>query len=208
MTFNVKKGPWPDSGGTEMSSWIARELSTCANVPVPLSSLVGADSLRTIEADMEHVRALADIAEKLSPILVHGQSGIVVDGLHRLYAAKIRRDTMIDALSYPGSLDDAFVLAINLNSHHGLPLIRAERANAAMRILLSHAQWRDRMIADITGLAAGTISSVRQDSRDGNSQPATTGKDLRASTDRQLSCPIACAATTGRATKRLGAANR
>lgn len=179
MTFSARHED-VDSQGQAVPSWVARELSTCTSRSVPLGNLVRADSLRTSDTNPEHVRALADVAKKLPPILVHGRSGIVVDGVHRVCAAELRRNTFIDAWIYPGSLNDAFVLAISLNSQHGLPLTRTERSNAAMRVLRSHAQWSDRMIADITGLAAGTIRRLRRCSSDENAQPGTRiGRDGR-----------------------------
>jgi len=144
-----------------------------------ISALIIGDTPRDAE-HTTHVRLLADALEKLPPILVHGPSGKVIDGAHRVRAAVLCGEDAIRARIYSGSLEDAFVLAVNLNTQHGLPLSRAERAAAAVRILKSHPQWSDRVIAEFTGQSASAIGNLRQDSAAPNAQPmARVGKDGR-----------------------------
>ena len=176
---------WKDSrstdGEVDVASWVSRQLDTCINVSTPINSLALDHTLRRIGTSAEHVQVLADVVEKLPPILVHGPSRKVIDGAHRVRAAVLRGESAIEARIYSGSLDDAFALAVNLNSNHGLPLSRRERATAAEHILRSHPQWSDRMIAGITGLSAGTIRNLRQESTDPDALPvARIGRDGRA----------------------------
>jgi len=176
---------WTDSSSTDgdvdVAGWVTRQLDTCISVPIPINSLALDHSLRRIGTSTDHVRVLAEAVGNLPPILVHGPSRKVIDGAHRVRAAVLRGESKIGARIYSGSLDDAFVLAVNLNSSHGLPLSRRERATAAERILRSHPQWSDRMIAGITGLSAGTIGNLRQESTDPDAPPvARIGKDGRA----------------------------
>ena len=68
----------------------------------------------------------------------------VIDGTHRLRAALLRGVDVIDVLYFDGPDADAFVLAVELNHTHGLPLSRADRTAAAERIIGSHPDWSDR----------------------------------------------------------------
>jgi len=182
MTIS-ERDEWNDPGSSDrdVASWALRQLDDCPCVSKLISSLVLGHTPRRVETHIEHVRVLADVIERLPPILVHGPSGKVIDGAHRVRAALLRSENTIRARIYSGSLDDAFVLAVNLNSNHGLPLSRPERTAAANRILRSHAQWSDRMVAGITGLAAGTIRNLRQESTAPGPLPMTrVGKDGRA----------------------------
>jgi len=54
------------------------------------------------------------------------------------------------------------VLAVSSNIAHGLPLSLADRKAAAARIIVSHPQWSDRMIASVAGLAAKTVAEIRK----------------------------------------------
>jgi hypothetical protein len=54
------------------------------------------------------------------------------------------------------------VLAVKANVAHGLPLTLADRKAAAARITLSHPQWSDRAIAEVTGLTHKTVGRIRR----------------------------------------------
>jgi hypothetical protein len=86
----------------------------------------------------------------------------VVDGLHRLRAAVRRGSDFIDVLFFDGPATDAFVLAVELNHAHGLPLSRADRVAAAARIIASHPDWSNRRIAKVAGISATTVGVVRK----------------------------------------------
>src|SRR2546421_3267487 len=63
---------------------------------VPVRSLLPADSPRLNGEDAEHIRVLAAVEAKLPPILVHRASMRVIDGMHRLGAARLRNEETID----------------------------------------------------------------------------------------------------------------
>jgi hypothetical protein len=104
----------------------------------------------------------------------------VIDGMHRLRAAQLRGRTEIEVRFFRGAEEAAFVLAVQANTTHGLPLTLADREAAAARILRSHPHWSDRAIASATGLAARTVSAIRSRSRE-SVPPATMrlGRDGR-----------------------------
>lgn len=131
-------------------------------VEVEIGSLSTADSPRISGIDQEHVEALAVVQSPLPPITVHRSTMRVIDGLHRVRAAELRGQRKIAVKFFEGGTADAFVLAVESNVTHGLPLTTADRKSAAGRIIASHPQWSDRMIASVSGIAPGTVAEIRR----------------------------------------------
>ncbi|GAA0936846.1 ParB N-terminal domain-containing protein [Nonomuraea longicatena] len=129
---------------------------------VELESLLPADSPRVAGEDAAHILALAELDAELPPLVVHRPSMRVIDGMHRLRAARLRGDEKIAARFYDGDEQDAFVLAVRLNAAHGLPLTQSDRSAAAARIIRSHPQWSDRLIASASGLSHRTVAAIRR----------------------------------------------
>lgn len=126
--------------------------------------------------DLEHIQTLADAPGELPPIIVRRADMRVVDGMHRLRAARLRGDTRIAVRFFDGDDKDAFVLAVRANVAHGLPLSLADRKVAAELIITSHPHWSDRVIAGVSGLSAATIARVRR-ARPELEPPARVGQD-------------------------------
>ncbi|MDX3584204.1 ParB/RepB/Spo0J family partition protein [Streptomyces europaeiscabiei] len=133
-----------------------------AVVAVPVDLLVIGDTLRLKGPDKDHVNVLAQFEGQLPPILVHGHSMRVVDGLHRLAAAKLLGQATIDVRFFEGDAEEAFVEAVRANSAHGLPLTLADRRAAAIRIIRAHPEWSDRMTAGLVGLSPKTVGAARK----------------------------------------------
>ncbi|KUM98500.1 hypothetical protein AQI88_02095 [Streptomyces cellostaticus] len=151
-----------------------------APTTLPLEDLRLADSPRTTGVDAGHVHKLARTATPLPPVLVHWPTLRVIDGVHRVHAARLRGDDRIGVRYFEGSAEDAFVEAVRLNTSRGLPLTRADRAAAVERILGTHPQWSDRLIASAAGVTAGTVAAVRKRSTDQDEQSNTRrGRDGR-----------------------------
>ncbi|MEU3252596.1 ParB N-terminal domain-containing protein [Streptomyces sp. NPDC006997] len=146
---------------------------------VPVNSLVAADSPRLTGEVEEHARTLAESEAALPPIVVHRPTMRVVDGMHRLRAAVLRGDDVIEARFVEGSAQDAFVLAVKLNAEHGMPLSRQDRVAAAVRIVESHPAWSDRRIAAVTGLSPGMVGSLRARSGNAPQLALRIGRDGR-----------------------------
>lgn len=147
---------------------------------VPLGELLPAvDTPRLDGDDVEHVRVLASSETVLPPILVHRGSRRVIDGSHRLKAARLRAARAIQVAYFDGSNEEAFVAAVKANTTHGLPLSLADRKAAAARILSSYPHWSDRAIAKITGLAAKTIAAIRHPTEEAQQLDARVGSDSR-----------------------------
>lgn len=130
---------------------------------VPVNSLTPGFYLRQAGTDSTHVRLLADAAgtAKLPPILVQKYGCRIIDGMHRVEAAKLRGEPNISARVIDCSDEEALVLAIKSNIQHGLPLSKVDRISGAKRILAAHRDWSDRAVSEIAGLSAKTIASLR-----------------------------------------------
>jgi ParB-like chromosome segregation protein Spo0J len=103
---------------------------------------------------------------ELPPILVQRNSLRVIDGTHRLEAAKARGERFIRARVINCADNAAYILAVRANTSHGLPLSRADRAASARRILGWHPDWSDCAIGINTGLSAKTVARIRRESAD------------------------------------------
>jgi ParB-like chromosome segregation protein Spo0J len=146
------------------------------NISVALLQV--AHSPRLAGVDENHVRLLAQTDVRLPPILVHGPTMRVLDGVHRLQAAILREQETIEATFFDGSLDEGFALAVRSNVTHGLPLTLADRETAAVRLLVAFPEWSDRAIAATTGLSGGTVGSLRT-ATGIDSRTARVGRDGR-----------------------------
>jgi hypothetical protein len=162
---------------------------------IAISELSPGYSPRIEGENAEHVRVLTESPDLLPPIVVHRPTMRVIDGMHRLRAAVERGDSEILVEYFDGSEDDAFIRAVRDNVHHGLPLSRADREAAVVRLLRSRNEWSNRAIAAVTGLSAPTVGAIRRRTtgmpfqsgsrvgRDGRTRPLS-GVDGRARASR------------------------
>lgn len=147
---------------------------------VPIQSVLPGESPRISGENAGHTNALRERLPDLPAILVNRRTMQVVDGMHRLSAAKQQGADMIRVRFVDVSQHEAFLLSVRANMDHGLPLSLADREAAALRILQWHASWSDRAIADVVGLAASTLAAIRKRSTDRSQQSnARMGRDGR-----------------------------
>ncbi|MER5863492.1 ParB/RepB/Spo0J family partition protein [Kitasatospora sp. NPDC002040] len=183
------------AGSVSRPSWTS-ELEQLPVEPVPVTDLVLGHSARVAGEDAGHTRTLAGTEAELPPIVVHRPTMRVVDGAHRVRAAVLRSEETIGARFVEGTVQDAFVLAVRLNSRHGMPLSGDDRTAAARRIVASHPEWSDRRIAGVTGVAPGTVGALRRRSTGQSGQSnARTGADgrtrpLSAATGRETAARV------------------
>ena len=147
-------------------------------VRVPVDAIGEADSPRLLGVDMAHAGYLAQLDAVLPPVVVDRAKMRVVDGMHRLTAARLNGQRDIEVRFFDGNEGDAFLEAVRLNVSHGLPLSLADRRAAAARIIGTHPHLSDRSIARDTGLAAKTVASLRRTAA-GAAPGARTGLDGR-----------------------------
>jgi ParB-like chromosome segregation protein Spo0J len=135
--------------------------------------------------DVRYAQTLAELDKELPPVLVHRESMIVLDGVHRVLAARRRGDAHIDVRYVEGSETDAFVLAVRANTAFGKPLTLAERQDCARRILMTHPHWSDRAIAESCGLSGKTVGALRE--RSTEEIPQLNSRDGHGHHDRRTS---------------------
>lgn len=157
-------------------------------ITVPISSLTLDGFPRLGGENREHTRLLATTNATLPPIAVHRPTMRVIDGMHRIQAALLNGKDTIQARLYDCSEEAAFVLAVEANITHGLPLSLVDRKAAAARIIATHPTWSDRAVSASTGLSDKTVSAIRERStaklpqsnsrlgRDGRVRPVNTAR--------------------------------
>jgi ParB-like chromosome segregation protein Spo0J len=180
-------------------------------VAVPVLSLRPADSPRLNGEDKAHIARLAETETPLPPILVDRRTMRVIDGMHRLMAASLQGRETIDVVFFDGSKADVFLLAVQENVAHGLPLSQADRRAAAERIIASHPHLSDRAIGHSAGLAAKTVAAIRKNSseeltqsnarvgRDGRVRPLNSGAGRRRAAELLTQQPYASLRDVARA---------
>jgi hypothetical protein len=129
---------------------------------LPVNVLLAADSPRHDGVDSAHVLRLAECGADLPAIVVHRQTMRVIDGMHRLQAAIRNGRELVEVTFFDGGDEDAFILAVELNVRHGLPLSLRDRKAAARRILRANPDLSDRAISSKTGLSDKTIAVIRR----------------------------------------------
>jgi ParB-like chromosome segregation protein Spo0J len=147
---------------------------------VPIESLLPGESPRSAGIDQSHVMQLVEIESPLPPILVERHTMRVIDGMHRLLAALVKGNSEIEVEFFDGGVEDAFLLAVEANVVHGLPLSQLDRRLAATRIIDSHPHMSDRAIARAVGLGAKAVAGIRRSSSGPGMQvDARVGRDGR-----------------------------
>jgi hypothetical protein len=107
---------------------------------------------------------------------------VVIDGVHRVAAARMLGLLRIDASLFTGGPDAALIEFVRRNVQHGLPLTLRERKWAATRVLRVHPDWSDRRIAGICALSPKTVGRLRaHDGSDAEGVPQSVrvGRDNR-----------------------------
>jgi ParB-like chromosome segregation protein Spo0J len=129
---------------------------------LPIESLQPADSPRIDGISRKHAEVLAESEGEFPAVLVQKGTMRVIDGMHRIRAAQLKGRTHIAARFVDVDDDAAFLLAVESNITHGLPLSLADRKAAAARIVQARPYWSDRAIAKASGLSWKTVGVLRR----------------------------------------------
>ena len=150
-----------------------------STAPVRLDQLkLGFPQPASLDPDPDYVRRLTDRGGEVSPVLVHGPTMMVVEGADRVIAAHALGHTTIGVEYFAGSEEEAYVEAVRRHVALGRRLSRSDREQAASRILGLHADWSDRLVAEICGLSPKTVASVRRSvPRETGGAEARVGRD-------------------------------
>jgi len=129
-----------------------------------LSDLTLDSSFREGGIHQEHVERLVGLRGHWPPILVGRADGLVIDGVHRVAAARLLGLDRIEASFFDGGPDEALIEFVRRNVYHGLPLTLRERKRAAGRVLVIHPEWSDRRIAELCAISPKTMGRLRRTS--------------------------------------------
>ncbi|MGA3220833.1 MAG: ParB N-terminal domain-containing protein [Acidimicrobiales bacterium] len=161
------KGPRPPNGQTRTGVHLLR-----------VADLSVGYSPRQPTVDDDHVTLLGEVIDRLPPIVVDERTMTVIDGVHRLEAARRAGRAEIRALLFSGDGTEALVIAIQANVRHGKPLSRAERQAAACALLRRSPDRSDRWVGEICGLSHSTVARLRQAAEIAD-RDVRTGRDGR-----------------------------
>jgi hypothetical protein len=109
----------------------------------------------------EHVELLAELDGRWPPVLVRRADQLVVDGIHRVTAARLLGLRWIEVEWFDGDPDDALLEFVRRNASHGLPLTLRERKRVASRLLCTHRDWSDRRLAELCAISPKTVATLR-----------------------------------------------
>jgi hypothetical protein len=186
MTVPLDSARLPDDEGVQEAHILQAATAPDTGEVVRIESLRPADSPRISGENAGHTRVLREKLRDLPAILVNRRTMQVIDGMHRLAAARLEGAETIRAEFIDTDEQNAFLLAVKANTDHGLPLSVADREAATGRILSWYPYWSDRAIAAVVGLAATTVGAIRERStvqspqlnarigRDGRLRPMST----------------------------------
>ena len=118
--------------------------------------------LRAGGLDDRHVAALEELDGRWPPLLVWAHHPeVLLDGAHRLEAARRLGHSTVQVVAFQGDADEAFVETVRRNIGHGLPLTVPDRTRAGQQVLNRHPDWSDRRIAEACGLSPHTVARLR-----------------------------------------------
>ncbi|HXW82474.1 MAG TPA: ParB/RepB/Spo0J family partition protein [Acidimicrobiales bacterium] len=154
------------------------QLENSAVRVVRVTSLFVGYSPRQTKVDPDHVATLADVADRLPPVVVDERTMTVIDGIHRLEAFRKLGRSHIPVVMFRGDEMEALVTAIQANIKHGKPLSRSER-QAAARVVLGRCPERsDRWVGEVCGLSHTTVALLRRSLTSAEAR-VRTGRDGR-----------------------------
>jgi ParB-like chromosome segregation protein Spo0J len=154
-------------------------VSTGEIVELPVQRITPGPKVRAERIDIDHARRLIPVLDACPPIKVRqvGDGFQLVDGQHRLSAAKFDNRATVRGVVLALTDAEAFVEAVKSNHGHGLPLTLSERTAAAKEMLRLDPEWSDRVIAEACALSPTTIGDLRPTVHSGQLDGKRTGAD-------------------------------
>lgn len=152
---------------------------------VPLSELPVGHAWRVAGLDTPRVRDLSGVLATTAPIVVRRVDRLVVDGAHRVAAARRLGRRSLSVEWFEGSTAEAFGEFVARNLVDGLVPTVDDRRHGVTMILGSEAAWSDRRIAHICGVSPKLVARLRCETgvagadkrigRDGRARPLRVG---------------------------------
>ena len=152
-----------------------RDASGATNVPGPLAAKwVPVDAIvsrpdvnprRSHACDPATVKRYAEQIDRLPPISVQRDTLVLIDGRHRLEAAK-RAGLELISVEELGLADDELIdHAVHANVGHGRPASAADRRYWAEDFLRRHRDWSPSRIAEWTGASESAVKAYSRPAR-------------------------------------------
>lgn len=100
----------------------------------------------------------AEIFDNLPPVIIQKDTSVLIDGFHRIEAAKyLKRDSIeVEEIAIPDF--ELFAEACRRNSAHGLALTKDERNEAIVKLYKDG--WKQGALAQMWGIDHGQISRI------------------------------------------------
>jgi ParB-like chromosome segregation protein Spo0J len=150
--------PLGEARGKEL--WVSNRCVGDEHI-ISLEAVTELGAMRVRELDRAHVELIAELSGDWPPILLWSDGNRIVDGYHRVAAARLLKMTCIQVEWFDGTAEQAYIESIKRNTKCGLPLTLRERVEAATNVLEQQSDWSDRRIAVLCGLSASTVARVR-----------------------------------------------
>jgi hypothetical protein len=118
--------------------------------------------------------------EPVKLVRVRGKKGeqptlVLVDGWHRIAAAKEAEEDHVLAVIIDGTAEAAFKEALGANSQHGLPRSNGDKRKAVAAALERYASWDNRKIAKLVGVSHTMVNDARKRLEAASSEPGMEG---------------------------------
>lgn len=146
---------------------------------LPLASIrVDGDTQARVEIDADTVEEYAErmgagLAFPPLSVFSDGERYWLVDGFHRLHAARKAGLTEFACEVQAGTLDEARWHALTTNASHGKRRTNADKRHYVERALDRKSELSDRAIAEHVGVSHPFVARVRRDMTTGNGYQST-----------------------------------
>jgi ParB-like chromosome segregation protein Spo0J len=173
----------PVSMAAEQERTIGGARGASGLLTMRLSALQVLPSLREDTLREHRIEALLAAPDAWAPILVRRADLTIVDGQHRIAAARRLDRTEIEAELFDGDAEAAFLEFVQRHARLREGLNRRERRSAARRVLDTHREWSDRRIAELCGISPKTVAELRRELPEVDGEEAgdvRVGRDGRA----------------------------
>lgn len=154
-------------------------MSTGEVMDLPVARITPGPKVRQERIDIDHARRLIPVLDACPPIKVRevGDGYQLVDGQHRLSAAKFDNRPTVRGVVLALTDAEAFVEAVKSNRDHGLPMSLAERTTAAASMAKLYPDWSDRVIAEACAVSDKTVADLRPTAENPQLDGKRTGAD-------------------------------
>lgn len=155
-------------------------------VSLSVSALTRDTSFREGGLCAEQIERFVSLNGSWPPILVSRIDNTVIDGAHRVAAARLLGMARVDAMIFDGTPEEGFIEFVRRNVAQGLMLTLGERKRAAQRVLFAHPRWSNRRVAELCVLSPKTVARLREAVGSPTEADAHSDGEMREGRDHRL----------------------